>query len=312
MLGRRVWSERDVQKLAAEFVCVADEVWNLVNTDVPAARFFKSYGLNCPPALWSSGATTKQGLYLMTPDADHLSGHFGRHDKDATLRVLNEALTTWRELVRDKKYKTKPVPEPEGGTWDADGVCERAGGEHGANAALILKVFARDMPGQHQANDGAMKGAFNQTWLDFDEAQLLGFLPADGARKGEVRDAVFRRLAQKVLVDNVRGQTPDWRDNQMVTAKLETEVASVKRGKATIQFVGEFEAGDARHGMKLSLYGEAIYDQASKRFERFELVAIGVRRGGSQFNKRDNDEAESPIGFTLVIEGQDEKKPRRR
>ena len=48
MLGRRVWSDDEVQKLAANFLCVADEVWGLEHLDTPGHKFFQAFGKKLP------------------------------------------------------------------------------------------------------------------------------------------------------------------------------------------------------------------------------------------------------------------------
>jgi hypothetical protein len=59
-------------------------------------------------------------------------------------------------------------------------------------------------------------------------------------------------------------------------------------------------------------YGEAEWDPASKRFVRFDLVALGDRRGGSQFNQRAADPGPAPMGVALRLFAPAANPPRRR
>ena len=62
MLGRRVWADEEVQSLARNFLCIADEVWTLDHIDSPGSKFFKEYASKASVELrW--GASTKQGVY---------------------------------------------------------------------------------------------------------------------------------------------------------------------------------------------------------------------------------------------------------
>jgi len=91
VLGRRVWSDDEVQKLASKFLCVADEVWGLEHLDGAGPRFFQEYGKRVPPDKWMAGST-KQGVYAMTADGEYLGAHPARHSKEETIVLLNRSL----------------------------------------------------------------------------------------------------------------------------------------------------------------------------------------------------------------------------
>jgi hypothetical protein len=153
------------------------------------------------------------------------------------------------------------------------------------------------------------QNAWNQTWLDFTAEEVRGLLPSGGT-KGSVPDALARRIYRKSLIDNVRGQTDEWRDNEIKRATLTTETVGSKNGQLTVRLHGEFEAEDDTHSMKATLHGRAVFDTGANRFVLIELAAVGTRRGGTQFNKRD-DEAQTPIGFAFMIENQYDKKSKK-
>lgn len=295
-----------MQALAKNFLCVADEIWTLDHIDSPGSKFFKEYVANSGGAIgW--GATTKQGVYVMTPEGQYLGGHFARHDKATTLKVLKDSLEKWNEVVAKKSLKPKPIPpRPAGRTWGAEGLAVNAGGDAGKKSALILEVFVRDLPykGERHPGPDQYRNWVNQTWVDFTAEEVQGLLPKNGA-KTPVPDALVRKIAREALFDFVRGQSGGWPDTAIRKLSLTVEPAGGKDGAALLRYQGEFEQGDASRGFDGKLYGTAQVDPKTGRFKMFELAAAGMRRGKTE-NFR-GDAPPSPLGIAFVIEGQYEK-----
>jgi hypothetical protein len=303
VLGRRVWSDDDVQKLAANFVCVADEVWGLEHLDAPGPKFFQAFGKKLPPEQWPPGST-KQGVYSMTPDGEVLGAHFGRHGKEQTIALLTEALKTWNEIAAKKGLNPRPIPGR--AKWAAQGVPHRAGGMAGANAALTLQVNSRDLPRADGkfAGPGEYRTAWNQNWLDFTAQETAGFLPKDGA-KTPVPAALFGRIARDMLVDNVRGQTGSWPDSAIREAVLTTEPVTTQGDLLTLRFEGEFRGEEPGRSYACKLHGKAVYNIRTQKFTLFELAAAGTRTGGvGQANFRTHGEGASALGISFIIAGQ--------
>jgi hypothetical protein len=305
VLGRRVWSDDDVQKLASNFLCVADEVWCLEHLDGPGPRFFQDFGKKVPRDHWYAEGT-KQGVYAMTADGDYLGAHPGRHSKEQTIALLSGALERWEKLAKEKGLHPQPIPRRSKRTWEGEGVAARAGGNAGANAALILQVNSRDLPRADGkfAGPGEYRNAWNQNWLDFTPEQLAGFLPKNGART-EVPAALFHRLACAALIDNVRGQTGTWPETAVRKAVFKAEPVSTEGDVQTIRFEGEFRAEETSRSYDGKLHGRAVYDAKKKAFTLFELVAVGVRTGGTgAANFRTAGEGDSGLGVSFILEGQ--------
>lgn len=308
MLGRRVWSEDDVQALAKNFLCVADEVWLLDHLDTPGGKFFREYTKHVPPQL-GFGETTKQGVYAMTPEGEYLGGHFARHSKPDTLAMLKDALAKWNEIVQKRGLKPKPIPgRAPNHTWGADGLPASAGGEVGAKSGLILQVYSRDLPGAAEKTPGIgdYKNAWNENWIDFTPQDLSHFLPKGGS-KGAVPDALIRRMGRECLIDNVRGQVDKWAENEVKKASLQSEVVSAREGVLTLKLQGEFVAEAGARGYDCKLCGKAVFDSTAKQFRFFELVAVGLRKGPTNHFRLPGEPA-SPQGVALIIEGQYDKK----
>jgi hypothetical protein len=54
-----------------------------------------------------------------------------------------------------------------------------------------------------------------------------------------------------------------------------------------------------------TILGNAVYDPTRSEWTEFELVAAGVRWGETRFNFRGDDLPPSPIGFVLVLAGEE-------
>jgi hypothetical protein len=306
VLGRRVWADDEVQSLAKNFLCVADEVWALDHLDSPGTKFFKEFVKDAAGAI-PFGSTTKQGVYVMTPDADFLGGHYARHGKAETVKLLKDALRKWDEHVAKKDLKPKPIPpRASARTWGAEGLAANAGGDAGKKGALILEVFVRDLPykGERHPGPAEYRGWVNQTWMDFTPEEVQYLLPK-GSGKTPVPEPILRKLAREALFDFVRGQSGGWSENATRKLTLTVEPAGSKDGAVVLRYQGEFDFADANRGFEGKLYGTAQFEPRANRFRMFELAAAGMRRGRTE-NFR-GDAPPSPLGLAFVIEGQYEK-----
>ncbi|MCB9876550.1 MAG: hypothetical protein H6835_03020 [Planctomycetes bacterium] len=299
-----------MQQLSREFVTVADEAymlypedeWNLKRVaDAPQHRFFKAYGERMPEGDWHHPGT-KQGLYMIGPDGEYLEGRFAASGlpDDITAR-LERALERWQTLRKEKGYANKAVPR----------VVSSAPPEV-ADRPFVLRVHSRDLPrheGQQCRFDPARdqqagwmdftRWAWNENWLALDDGRAL--VPdADGPQQQPVDPRLVRRIAQQVLIDNVRGQAGTWPETAVKHATLTMERGPVTKGRATIVYRGEVELDDGQRSIRAELYGEGLYEPKVRDLERFELVALGTRTGAHTFNQRNDDRGPAPIGFAIV------------
>jgi len=306
-----VWSDQAVQKLAQQFVVVADEVYvlypedpaNLARVaDDPAHRFFKSYGESMPKGSWQHPGT-KQGIYMMGPDGEYLEGHFATSGNPRDIEArLQRALERWEELRKKRKYANRPVPA----------VAETAPPDVAASK-LILRASLRDLPRQPRGDDAPVRWrrgqfddqawpsfiqwAWNQNWIGFADPRPFvttskSFTPVD--------DEIVRRICREVLVDNVRGQAPWWRNEHVQQARL-----TVRRTAAgptwRLEYEGEARMVDGDRSFAARLRGEAEWDPKQACFVRFELLALGDRRGAATTNQRNDDPGPAPLGIALRL-----------
>jgi hypothetical protein len=128
-------------------------------------------------------------------------------------------------------------------------------------------------------------------------------------------------LARLHFVDNVRGQTIGYRDDEVKTAELSSRVTSRDdHGRITLRLDGKValvaegawsinDRHDAHNpqaqtrGFNGRLLGTAVWDPAAERFVAFDLVAAGTRWGATQHNVRRDDQAPAPLGFVLSLAG---------
>ncbi len=309
MRGRQlVWSDERVRELSREFVTVADEAYMLYPeheahlrrvADRPQHRFFRRYGEAMPEGDWHHPGT-KQGLYMIGPDAEYLEGRFAASGfPDDVVERLERALARWDELRAQKGYANEPVPAV-ASTLPPE--LERA--------PFVLRVHSRDLP-----RDGGTRcvrfdvetygkaswraftdWAWNENWLAV--ADGGAFVPA-GEGEQAVEDAVVQRIATQVLIDNVRGQAGTWPTDAVRSANMTMRRGATADGVTAIVYRGEVDLDDGERTMRLRLYGEGSCDAAG-RLRAFELVALGVRTGAHRFNGRRDDPGPAPIGFALT------------
>jgi hypothetical protein len=58
-----------------------------------------------------------------------------------------------------------------------------------------------------------------------------------------------------------------------------------------------------KRGLELKLLGSARFDRKQGCFIGFEVVAVGTRWGGTQYNCRGSDLAPAPVGAVLSLAG---------
>jgi hypothetical protein len=240
---------------------------------------------------------TRQGMYACAPDGSLLAS-CNVHGADRLLPVLRRALAEWEgrpagrragqvgptaEGAGDPRYLRRP---PEGG--------------------LILRVWSRDLPRAPQADtrpDDWRRKAFN-----LDHAWLR---------------AVARRLARCHCIDNVRGEPPAWRPEEVVRSELEFRVLGLREGRLRLEVAGTVSVrGHSRwvddfsrqpmasdRGAELRFEGEAVWDARARRWVRLDLVAAGPRWGATQYNARNDDPGPAPIGLCFELVGGEGTRP---
>jgi hypothetical protein len=130
--------------------------------------------------------------------------------------------------------------------------------------------------------------------------------------------AIVRRLARFHLMDNVRGETPMWREEEVRCAEMTLEVTAASAESVELRLEGAVQniargtwavhpfvepLPDAERGFDCRLTGFLSYERSQARFVRFDLLAVGMRWGGSEHNIRRDDLAPAPMGVAFELAG---------
>jgi hypothetical protein len=295
-----------------QFVPAADEVSRLQRGSDPECRLFQKVAEQGHYAGRTVPSGTRQGTYATAPSGVLLAS-INSNDPERMAGMLEEALARWQTLSREERLLPEDPRASVGELSRYEEFYPRNG--------LVLRVNSRDLPRQEQAADWR-GSAWNQdyTWFTKDEARLLvPEKPVAGQRR-EVPELIPHRIARCSLVDNVRGQTWPYAPEDVRHARLTSEVIAVDGDVLTLRLTGATQtvaegiwciAGyrdmhnptPQKRGFEAHLSGGAKYDLKQEQFVAFEMVALGTRFGGTQYNGRHDDLAPAPIGVAFTLAG---------
>lgn len=286
---------------------MADEVGWLQGHDGPEARLFQKIAEQGHYAGQIRPTPTRQGIYATAPNGKLLASN-NTVDPHSMADMLQRALASW-EALETKQRTVAKFPS---------GERRRRGEFRRPPGGLVLKVNSRDLPRAAAAEDWRGE-AWNQDFAWFTKEEARQFLTTDDGAEAEVPTALVKRLARFHLVDNVRGQTwPPYSDGEVQRAELRSQVTAtqgdlvslrlegasrcVATGKWSIAGSGDgHQPSPQQRGVQTRLLGHAQYDLQREVFVRFQLVAIGTRWGGTQYNGRSSDLQPSPVGFVFTL-----------
>jgi hypothetical protein len=309
---RSVWSDPKIKSLAAQFVPAADEVHRLFSVRDPEGDLFRKVSEKGHYAGRTQPTNTRQGIYALAPSGEFLAS-LNSNDPKTVAAMLERALAKWSTLSREERLmqgdpalQTPRVNRPEA---------------RYPEGGLVLRVYCRDMPREKQVA-GWRRDAWNQDFAWFRREEAASFVPEErkvGATR-VVPEALPTRLARLHLVDNVRGQTPQFEPRHIGSARLETEILSIDGTRIVLALRGETKAATSgtwsiagfsdmhnpstqERGVHTRLAGEAEWNTETGRFTKFEMTAVGTRWGGTQYNGRADDLEPNPVGFAFVLAG---------
>ncbi len=270
--------------------------------DDPGHLFFKGFGAQMPKGDWNDPGT-KQGIYMIGPGGEYLEGaHAVSGSASRLLERMEAALVRWKAIKKDKGYAAKPIPR----------AASVAPPEVDA-APMALRISLRDLPrgdgdtsGRRRTKDDLSgkswmsftEWAWNQNWLLIEDPSAL--VPKGKAAQ-PVPEAVAQRIVREALVDNVRGQNPQWKAEEVELATLTMRATRTTARAIEIEYTGKarMKSGEKRYAPKLA--GRATWDRKAKAFTGFQLVAVGERAGAARFNQRGKDQGASPMGVLLEL-----------
>jgi hypothetical protein len=311
---RAVFADPRVTALLERFVTAADEVGRLQRGKDPESLLFQRVAEQGHYAGRTVPTSTRQGLYATTADG-HLLASINHNDPARVAGMLEKALAAWDALPPERRGAE--------GAWDGRSDRRRLEA-HRPEGGLVLRVTSRDLPRESgRATDGWRARAWNLDYAWFRPEEARGFVPPDptvGARH-EVPAPLVDRLVRLHLLDNVRGQTYPAPPERLDRARLTVTVLEADATGATLalegegrwsetgrwRIAGQGEPVEASRGVEARFVGEARWDAAAERFERFDLAADGVRWGATQYNGRHDDLEAAPLGWLLERAGDEER-----
>ncbi len=248
---------------------------------------------------------SRQGTWLCAPGGVVLA-RINSRDTEKVLATMERALAAWGALPEEQRH----VPA------DADLESRKRWEDSYPEQGLVLERIARDLTSEGLA--GPPRARWNRDFAWFSQAEVRAPIPADAKVGDEIHLSLMaRRLARFHLVDNARGQTLPFADEEVREATLTAVVTARKGMLLTLSLQGHTRAAaegawllgenlwkparDIPHGIQCDLIGEAHFDLAQGSFQAFELVAIGRRWGHTQMNGRGQDDAASLVGFHLEL-----------
>src|SRR6185503_9245857 len=234
-----------VRILKTYFVPAAVDEINIRNRKDAEGEFFR----NLAAQLHGPGIhRTMEGKYACTPDGKLLS-HTNHYFAERLKQMLREGLD------RFKPSETAAIPrEPVDASFDWKAPPQ------GLVAGVTARILGGYAPAKDQYDRILQESlARNRLWLWKDEADSLG--------RGEVPDAVRRRIARFCLVDLSRGNTSFWDPQDLRQLEL-----SLSGGRLTGRVHLESKSGDRGYQARLAGVLEVRDGQAT----RFDLVARGL------------------------------------
>ncbi|MBP97421.1 hypothetical protein CMK18_15840 [Candidatus Poribacteria bacterium] len=242
---------------------------------------------------------TRQGLYTCTTNGELLAS-VNTRDGSRVVQMMQQALQKWPQVAK----KSSPDHYHYTDNWY---------GSFPENATA-LNLYVRDLP--HQSNQVNTDWNLDHIWLTADEMREL--IP-ENLLTGHIYsfpESLSRRIAKLHLVDIVRGESPRWKNDDLKRVEMKLRVQQVTTDEVDLYLEGlvENEAApsyninpfskqkvDMPRGIKLELQGYLKYNQSTKKIDRFDVTASGLRWGATTYNARFDDLGPTPIGFALEL-----------
>jgi len=307
-----------VQELLQQFVPATDEVGRLQRGEDEECRLFQRMAEQGHYAGRTRPTATRQGIYACAPSGAFLDS-VNTRSADRVIRMLKSALEAWEALPEEDRYDEdrNALEAPSRERW------EKLYPEDG----LVLRVISRDLP-RDEPVDGwhATAWNLNHAWFRQDEAKAFVPETLEAGTTAKIPEKLARRIAAMHLIDNVRGQTLPFGFDDVERAEIRAEVVHATDEYVGLKFTGETRAvatgtwpvrgfhdrnapSEQERGVETTILGYGTWDRESQRFISIELVALGTRWGGTQYNARGEDLEPQPIGFLFTLGDEDDRIP---
>ena len=224
----------------------------------------------------------------MTAEGDYLAGGFAWVDRERTVQLLEKALLEFRK----RGEAMKPVPEDKLPFYM---------GEQPQKGWLKLQLGYRDLPrGENRRpHTDWMKRPVNLGFLDLRPGEVASLRVGEGETK-TLPQSLVKKISQQALKDSARGQC-----NVVKKSFQEGEwtVSEVSRegDKQVIELRGRSRLEGEGQTFEPTVFGRLEYDLGKDEFTRFDVVAVGQRKGAAKHNFRDQDLDAAPLGVAFRL-----------
>jgi hypothetical protein len=296
-----VFGHPEVQRVIREkFVPLAMDDWYLRRQQDANGKFFLNMTEQSPRG--GVGEATRQGRYVFTA-AGRLLGFNNNRGPDRLLRMLKESLAKWEKLPPgdralaesiahgppEERYH-RPVPKGGGVIKVFTRVLER-----GPDGSFTRCEAGADPDGSFQHR--GFGAAVDHLWLRAEDVAAL--LPPAGAPVGTpipMAPALSMRIARFHLVDNTRGEPPQW--TRADVRSLSVAVVPESAGRARLEGQVSLETKDAKRGFTGKLSGQ--FTHANGKLASFEAIVVGDHWGEGDLT-RGARPGRTPIGFGFQL-----------
>ena len=290
-----------MQKVVKEsFIPVVADDWYQRRRQDAEGEFFRGVANQGPRK--GKGGSTRQGIYTLTADGKLLSYKNAGQNAEATLDAIEQGLRAWKKIPAAKR-------KPGAVKVDDDPETDEQFHRSLPKGAQVLSVFTRliePCDGGYQATKcetgkGDQPGR-DHFWLT---AKELADLADPNAKQGSTKNLskhVLMRIARFHLLDNTRGEPPDWEDDEVRKIEIALKCKSADEGKIvwTIDGSALMNTKNDKRGCKAMLAGEWTVDRKAKRITAGDLVALGEHWGESPLT-RGAPPGKAGIGIVFTI-----------
>jgi hypothetical protein len=278
------FSDPEIIRMAREdYIPVVGDDWYERRRQDAEGKFFRKVSDEAGRGSYDvNGGSTRQSIYCLTASGKLLYAKNAGQLPGEMRKALRWGLEAWNKLPESERRPSavhvpilKPDP-PFSRTPPKDG--------------LILKTYTRALkrtakgglePADLRMNGVRVSPQLDHVWLTASEWHaLVPSAPTVGQRL-PLPKTLTERLCRYHLVDGTAGEPVSWRRPQVRSSKFTLVVQTVTAAQVDLRLEGAAlmatnpEASSADRGYDVRLLGHLVYDRTQRRFQRFDVVALG-------------------------------------
>ena len=296
-----VFGNPEVQALImTKFIPLAMDDWYLRRQQDDYGKFYMEMTKESPRG--GAGDNTRQGRYAFTAAGKFL-GFNNNRSPERMVAMLKDSLAKWEKLPDAEK---KPAGEI--GAVKQEPRFDRPLPQGGAVVKVYTRVLEKSASGALTVctpppvagEDYAQRGfgaAIDHLWLNAKDLTVL--LPGKAAKTGTAipfPNAIAQRVARFHLVDNTRGEPPQWGKDEL--KKVEFTVTPESATRAKLSGSVHLETKDGKRGFTGTLDGWMEYKDG--KLTALQAAVTGDHWGDSTYT-RGARPGKTPMGFAFVL-----------